>query len=134
MASKEVIKAACEKWGFLLEGLQKPKHIQYKLTQIFEKIQAHNPERFHKLLIPVAYRVFVALGDMQLTKSFKNSYFICEFTDDTLKAYNELDEHAEMAKKIAEMIISAYKEAKLTKISHLEIDLDGRVRKLYVKY
>ena len=134
MANKETIKAACEKWGWLLEDLKKPKHIQYKLTQIFEKIQKYNEERFHKLLIPMAYRVFAALGDMKLTKSYKNSYFVCEFTEDVFRAYNEMNAHAEMVKKIAEMIISAYRENKLTKISHLELDTQGTVRKLYVKY
>jgi hypothetical protein len=134
MASKEEIKVACEKWSFMLDKLQKPRHIQYKLTQILEKIKLYNPERFHNLLIPVAYRVFVGLGDMKLTKSRRNSYFVCEFTDDVLVAYNELSQYADMVKKIAEMIISAYKEAKLTKISHLELDTDGTCRKFYVKY
>jgi hypothetical protein len=134
MASKEEIKIACAKWTWLLENLSRPKHIQYKLTQILEKIQKHNPERFHRLLLPIAYRVFAGLGDMKLTKSCKNSYFVCEFTDDILLAYNELNAHAEMVKKIAEIIISAYKEAKLTKISHLELDTDGTCRKLYIKY
>lgn len=135
MIDKDKIEKTIEKWSSLLENINiKSKNKQFKFARILEKTIQKNDPKHYKFLIATLINLFTQLKEIKITKSMQNKEFIMEFYESDLYIKNNImiDIARGFINSVSRLILEKLEQ--LDKISHLEIEQEGNLDKIFFIY
>lgn len=120
MPDKEKMVKLIDKWDFLLEGLGKAKYKLYKYSRIYENTSNKNADKM-RILLPLEYRIFKKMKDINVSRSCKNSITIFETEAREINHMN-LDSVISLLDATSDMIIERMIEENINAINKIELE------------
>ena len=125
MPTKEQTEKLISSWQKLLEGLDdKATYKLYKFARIYENVVKYNDSQYLKLLIPICYKIFKQVEDINVSRSQESLETITSFeTPDLYDSEGRMivDSVRSFIDAVASMILLEMENKQIKSISHIKV-------------
>lgn len=125
MPTKEQTEKLITSWQRLLEGLDdKAAYKLYKFARIYENVVRFNDKQYLKLLIPICYRIFSQVDDLNVSRGQDNTLAITSFQTHDLYDQQEkmiVDATKSFIDAVSSMILLEMENKQIKSISHIKV-------------
>ena len=125
MPTKEQTERLISSWQKLLEGLDdKASYKLYKFARIYENVIRFNDKQYFKLLIPICYKIFSQVEDLNVSRGQDNALLITSFQTHDLYDQQEkmiVDATKSFVDAVSSMILLEMENKQIKSISHIKV-------------